>query len=103
MEKSKNVILSSIDNDTEIEFNIEDANNLDYIKSMIRDGIVQVKMPIKVKCNHDDLLLLNKYLYLKRDKSQVEKYEQFHNDLFSVENDFKMRRFFSLFKSIFYS
>ena len=102
MEKTDNIILSSDNDNKEVEFDFEDANNLDFIKSMIRDGVVQVKMPIKVKCKYDDLLVLNKYMYLKRDESQIEEYEKFHKDLFSVANEHKMVKFFSFTKCAHY-
>ena len=102
MEKTGNIILSSDDNNKEVEFNFEDANNLDFIKSMIRDGVIQVKMPIKVKCKYDDLLVLNKHMYLKRDESQIEEYKKFHKNLFSIENEQKMVEFFSFAKCAHY-
>ena len=95
MENNK-VILSADDNNENVEFTMENAYELDYVKSLIRDGIVQVKMPIKVKCNHSELSMINKYLTLMKDNESEEDYKKFHNDLFSIENESKMEKFLTL-------
>ena len=97
MEKNTKVVLSSDDNNKEVEFNLDQAYEFDYVKSMIRDGVVQVKMPIKVKCDYNDLETMKEYLTL-RNGSDTEKFEKYHNNLFSVSDDEKMKRFFSFIK-----
>ena len=95
------VILSSDENNKNIEINIEDAYELDYIKSMIRDGIIQVKMPIKVKCDYNDLEILKKFLTLRRDNNK-EELDNFRSNLFSLESKETSGRLFSFTKCAHY-
>lgn len=102
MEKNKEVTLCSDDNNKEVSFEVSYIIELDYIKSMIRDGVIQVKMPIKVRCNYDDLELLKKYLTLKNSEEKKEDFHKFKNDLFSLEDEYHMKRFFSFTKCVHY-